>query len=154
MLSLARALATTLSAVSAMCWTSFDLRRTASAFSSSSAVFTSTCEYQTSRLVMLAICRIAWRYTRPRLNTASARTVLEKPRSRAAITKLAASRFTSHSHGPGNVSSKSLQSNTRLRSGEPKMPKLERCASPHTWAVSPDRGVVDRSDAMISAAPR
>ena len=34
-----------------------------------------------------------------------------------AISKLAASRLTSHSHGPGRVSSKSLMSKTRSRSG-------------------------------------
>ncbi len=54
------------------------------------------------------------------------------PRSRPAISMLAASRFTSHSHGPGSVSSKSLTSNTSRRSGVPKTPKFERCASPQS----------------------
>ena len=85
---------------------------------------------------------------------ASARTSLAKPRWRAATTRLAASRLTSHSQGPGSVSSKSLQSKTSWRSGEPKTPKFERWASPQIWAVSPERGVVERSDAMTSAAPR
>ena len=67
---------------------------------------------------------------------------------------LAASRLTSHSQGPGRVSSKSLQSKTRERSGEPNTPKLDRWASPQICAVRPDRGVVERSDAMIRAAPR
>ena len=67
---------------------------------------------------------------------------------------LAASRFTSHSQGPGSVSSKSLQSKTSWRSGEPNTPKLERWASPQIWAVRPERGVPERSDAMIRAAPR
>ena len=39
------------------------------------------------------------------------------PRSRPRISKLAASRFTSHSHGPGSVSSKSLMSNISLPLG-------------------------------------
>jgi hypothetical protein len=52
--------------------------------------------------------------------------VLDLPwrKSRAATTKLAASRFTSHSHGPGWTSSKSLTLNSRLRSGVAKLPKF------------------------------
>ena len=76
------------------------------------------------------------------------------PLLRPATTMLAASRLMSHSHGPGCVSSKSLQSKTSWRSGDPKTPKFERCASPQIWAVRPDDGVVERSDAMIRAAPR
>ena len=75
-------------------------------------------------------------------------------RSRAAMTTLAASRLRSHSHGPGRVSSKSLTSKISLRSGEANSPKLDRWASPQTWALRPDRGVVAKSEAMISAAPR
>ena len=41
-----------------------------------------------------------------------------KPRSRPAIARLATRRLTSHSHGPGSVSSKSLMSNTSRRSGD------------------------------------
>ena len=78
----------------------------------------------------------------------------EKPRSRPAISKLATSRFTSHSQGPGSVSSKSLMSKTRRRSGDPNTPKLERWASPQHWTVMPESGVADRSAAMTSAAPR
>ena len=103
---------------------------------------------------MAAICRMACRYTRPSPTTASVRTLFENPRWRPATTMLAARRLTSHSQGPGCVSSKSLQSKTSWRSGEPKTPKLERWASPQVWATSPERGVVERSDAMISAAPR
>ena len=77
-----------------------------------------------------------------------------KPFSRAATSRLAASRFTSHSQGAGRVSSKSLTSNTSLRSGEPKMPKLDRCASPQACTMIPVAGVVARSLAMGSAAPR
>jgi len=60
------------------------------------------------------------------------RSFAEKPISRPATAKLAASRFTSHSQGPGAVSSKSLMSKTSSRSGEPNTPKFERCASPHS----------------------
>jgi hypothetical protein len=77
-----------------------------------------------------------------------------KPRSRPAIAKLAARRFTSHSQGPGRVSSKSFTSTTSRRSGAAKTPKFDRCASPHAWTRSPDWGVVARSMAMIAAAPR
>ena len=62
---------------------------------------------------------------------------------------LAARRLTSHSHGPGSVSSKSLTSNTSVRSGEANTPKFDRCASPQHWTGSPDRGVAARSCAMI-----
>ena len=78
----------------------------------------------------------------------------EYPLSRPAMAKLAARRLTSHSHGPGNVSSKSLMPNTIRRSGVANTPKFIRWASPQTWVVIPERGVPARSAAMISAAPR
>ena len=71
-----------------------------------------------------------------------------------ATAKLAASRLTSHSNGPGSVSSKSLTSKTSRRDGEANAPKLDRCASPHSCTRSPDVGVVARSAAIGSAAPR
>ena len=87
--------------------------------------------------------------------TIARRSLARRTRGRApAITMLAASRFTSHSHGPGRVSSKSLMSKTSRRSGEAKPPKFARCASPHSWASSPESGVGARSAAMIAAAPR
>ena len=46
------------------------------------------------------------------------------------MVKLAASRLTSYSKGPGSVSSKSLTSNSSRRSGEAKAPKFDRWASP------------------------
>ena len=46
------------------------------------------------------------------------RVPLEKPLLRAAITTLAASRFTSYSKGPGRVSSKSFRSKSSARSGD------------------------------------
>ena len=76
------------------------------------------------------------------------------PLLRAAMTTLAASRLTSHSHGPGSVSSKSFESNTSVRSGEANRPKLDRWASPHAWTMMSLRGVVDRSSAMTAGAPR
>ena len=82
------------------------------------------------------------------------RSARANPRSRPATSKLAASRLTSHSHGPGSVSSKSLMSNIARRSGEANTPKFDRWASPQTWAFRPERGVAARSAAMISAAPR
>ena len=60
-----------------------------------------------------------------------------KSRSRPAISKLAARRLTSHSQGPGRVSSKSLTSNTRRRSGAAKTPKFERWASPQSLHLEP-----------------
>jgi hypothetical protein len=79
---------------------------------------------------------------------------LVRPLFCAAMVKLAAIRFTSYSNGPGRVSSKSLRSNTKSRSGEAKTPKFDKCASPHSWVISPAVGVGARSVAMILAAPR
>ena len=77
-----------------------------------------------------------------------------KPLARAAIRTLTASRLTSHSHGPGSVSSKSFESKTKVRSGDANSPKFDRWASPQAWTTMSLRGVVDRSKAMIAAAPR
>ena len=114
----------------------------------------SACAYQTSRLVILAKSRIACRYRATVAVTISRRSLPPNPLPRAATSMLAASRLTSHSHGPGVVSSKSLTSKTRSRSAEPKMPKFDRCASPHACTASPDTGVRERSLAIGSAAPR
>ncbi len=67
---------------------------------------------------------------------------------------LAAKRFTSHSHGPGAVSSKSLTSKTSLRSEAANPPKFAIWASPHACTRNPVEGVVTRSAAMTSALPR
>ena len=103
---------------------------------------------------MPANSRIARRYAATAASTIPRRSFAAKLRDRPAISRLVASRLTSHSHGPGSVSSKSLMSKTRLRSGEAKAPKLARWASPHACTVSPDRGVRARSLAIGSAAPR
>ena len=84
----------------------------------------------------------------------SRRCPASNPRCRPATSTLATSRFTSHSHGPGRVSSKSFMSKINVRSGVPKTPKFDRCASPQTWVTIPDTGVRARSVAMSSAAPR
>ena len=47
-----------------------------------------------------------------------ARVASSKELLRAATAKLATSRFRSNSKGPGSVSSKSLTSNTNVRSGD------------------------------------
>ena len=72
----------------------------------------------------------------------------------AATAMLTASRLTSQSKEPGSVSSKSFMSNIRVRSAEANIPKLARCASPHSWTSRPLRGTLLRSDAMTAAAPR
>ena len=73
---------------------------------------------------------------------------------RAATTRLAAKRLTSHSNGPGRVSSKSRRSNDRFRSGVAHRPKFRTCASPHNWTISPLSGCDARSPAITAAAPR
>ena len=60
-----------------------------------------------------------------------------RPLSRQATTKLAARRLTSHSHGAGSVSSRSLMEKMTLRSGVAKPPKLHRWASPQHWTRMP-----------------
>ncbi len=110
--------------------------------------------YQTSSSGWSAKPRIA-----PRYPSAAARTILRRalagnPLSRPATARLAASRLTSHSNGPGRLSSKSLTSKTSRRSGEANAPKLDRCASPHNCTRSPEAGVMARSAAIGSAAPR
>jgi hypothetical protein len=53
---------------------------------------------------------------------------------------LATGRSRSHSQGPTSVSSKSLMSMTRSRSGEAYRPKFDACASPQIHAVTPEVG--------------
>ena len=114
----------------------------------------SRCAYQTSRLVIPAKLAIAVRYASTVSSTIRSWSLALKPLSRAPINRLATSRLTSHSHGPGSVSSKSLMSNTRRRSGEANTPKLDRWASPQHWTLRPESGVPAKSAAMILAAPR
>ena len=76
--------------------------------------------------------RMARRYTLTPAVTIARLSDGLNPSSRPATSKLAARRFTSHSHGPGRVSSKSLMSNISFRSGDPKTPKFDRCASPQS----------------------
>src|SRR5277367_1931242 len=79
---------------------------------------------------------------------------LEKLRSLAANTKLAPRRLMSDSQGPGKVSSKSLISKTRVRSGVAKTPKFERWQSPQACTLIPDTGEFARSCAWMIAVPR
>ena len=79
------------------------------------------------------MCRASWALT---------------PSSRPATTRLAARRLRSNSNGPGMVSSKSLMSKSKARSGEANSPKFERCASPQSWTVMPEFGPAERSDAI------
>ncbi len=115
---------------------------------------TSTRAYQTARLSIAAKARIASRYSVTDASTIRSPSRAVNPLSLAAIMRLAASRLTSHSHGPGSVSSKSLMSNTMRRSGEAKTPKFDRCASPQHCTRRPEVGVVERSWAITFAAPR
>ena len=124
------------------------------AWSSPMACSMSRWAYQTSRSGCLAKARIAVRYPSAAARTILRRVLAVNPLSRPATARLAARRLTSHSNGPGRVSSKSLTSKTSRRSGEANAPKLDRCASPHSCTRSPEAGVVARSAAIGSAAPR
>ena len=72
----------------------------------------------------------------------------------ASTTRLVIKRLTSHSNGPGSVSSKSRRSNARFRSGVAQSPKFKTWASPHNCTRSPVCGEAARSLAMTAAAPR
>ena len=85
---------------------------------------------------------IAVRYAAAVASTILRTLLVEIPFAWPATAKLAASRLTSHSNGPGRVSSKSLTSKTSRRSGEANTPKLDRWASPQSCAMSPDLGVL------------
>ena len=95
--------------------------------------------YQRSRFDISANRCIASRYERVTVRLIDLRCFASKPRSRPATAKLATSRLTSHSNGPGSVSSKSLMLKIRRRSGAPKTPKFDRWASPHSCTCSPVR---------------
>ena len=94
--------------------------------------------YQTSTPRISPKARIRSRYRATAVSTTRRRSSSGKPFSRPAIARLAARRLTSHSQGPGSVSSKSLTSKTSARSGDAKPPKFDRCASPHSWTRRPD----------------
>src|SRR3954452_8805052 len=70
------------------------------------------------------------------------------------MTTLAARRLTSHSNDAGSVSSKSLTSKTRRRSGAANRPKFRRWASPYACTLISVVGVWARSQAIGAAAPR
>ena len=112
------------------------------------------CAYQMSIVPISANSAIAFRYAATVARVAARASALAKPLLRAAMVKLAASRFTSYSNGPGSVSSKSFRSKTSVRSGDAYTPKFDRCASPQSWTVRPAVGVSFRSSAMIFAEPR
>ncbi len=76
------------------------------------------CVYQSSIVGILENSPMASRYAVTEASVEFRASALLKPLLRAAIVKLAAMRLTSYSKGPGNVSSKSLRSNTRFRSGD------------------------------------
>ena len=94
------------------------------------------------------------RYPRTDVAAASRQSLFFSRLFRPAITKLAARRLTSHSHGAGSVSSKSLMSKIKRRSGVANPPKLSRWQSPQACTRTPVTGVCARSPAMMAAAPR
>lgn len=114
----------------------------------------SSWAYQTSRVRLPANSLIRSRYALTHARTVLFCSLTEKPFARAAVTKPAARRLTSHSNGPGRVSSKSLMSKTRRRSGEASSLKFSGWASPQSCTCSPVFGRGARSAAMIAAAPR
>ena len=146
-LSFARALRAARRSASMSCSLTSASNRAASSFSSRRA-------YQTARLPIAAKRRIAVRYSRTPAVTAARRLPGLRSCWRQTISTLVAMRLTSHSHGPGSVSSKSLTSKTSVRSGAANAPKFEMWASPQICARRPERGVTARSAAMIAAPPR
>ena len=80
--------------------------------------------YQISSSGIVAYRRMRPQYASMPAVTAAAATAGLIRFSRAATTRLAAKRLTSHSNGPGRVSSKSRRSNDRFRSGVAHNPKF------------------------------
>ncbi len=111
-------------------------------------------EYHTANVPISANSAIASRYDVTDASAAFWLWASVNPLLRPTMKKLAARRATSYSNGPGSVSSKSLRSNSKLRSGDANTPKFERWASPQSWTSRPARGVSRRSTAMILAPPR
>ncbi len=103
---------------------------------------------------MPANWRMRSRYARTQARTTPFCSFTDSPFARAAVTNPDANRFTSHSNGPCRVSSKSLMSKTRRRSGEASSRKFSGWASPQSCTRSPVSGNGPRSAAMIAAAPR
>ena len=147
-----RALSTTFCAALA----SLRPRRPAAASSSTMRIMSEAvrCAYHASRTPISEARSMARRYSPTAVSTTSRLSAAEWPSSRPATSKLAARRLTSHSHGPGSVSSKSLMSKSIWRSGDANRPKLERCASPHSCTVRPVRGKGAKSAAISAAEPR
>ena len=105
------------------------------------SVSASSLAYQTSSTFIAENCAIASRYARTQALVIVVQSLSEKSLSRAPTKKLVARRLISHSKGAGRVSSKSLISKTRFRSGVANRPKLERWQSPQAWTRIPDVGV-------------
>ena len=97
---------------------------------------------------------ISLRYSRAAVASTFCRFPDLKPRWRAATTTLAASRLTSHSNGPGRVSSKSLMSKMRRRSGAVKAAEVREVRVAAELDREAGVGAAPRSAAMIAAAPR
>ena len=99
-------------------------------FNSASSSSTSSRAYHTSSLRIRARSCMASRYDDATAMLTALRSESSNPRSRPATAKLAASRLTSHSKGPGKVSSKSLRLKTSLRSGAAKEPEVRQVRVP------------------------
>ena len=99
--------------------------------------------------------RIAFRYSFTPVNTALRRCLSEKPSSRPAISTLVAKRFTSHSQGPTERLVEVVDVEHQLAAPASRTSRSSTGAHHRrVWALSPELGVVERSAAMINAAPR
>ena len=96
--------------------------------------------YHTPNSVSAANSRIASRYWRAVASTAFRRSAGFSWPSRPATSMLAARRFTSHSHGPGRVSSKSFTSNSKERSGRGEAAEVEQVSVPAALHPEPRGG--------------
>ena len=118
---------------------------------------TSSRAYQTSRFGFAANSRMVVRYALATLSSRSRRSLRPKPLPRAAISTLASRRLTSHSNGPGSVSSKSLRSNRSRRSGravQAEVRQVRVTAQLHVEAGVGRRRQVRRHDQRGAAVER
>ena len=119
-----------------------------------SIIAASTREYHTSSCVIVANAAMRSLYELTAASAARAHALSVPLIKRPASIILVANRLTSHSHGAGKVSSKSLMSKIRFRSGVANNPKFIKWQSPHACALFPSVGVFAKSLAMIAAEPR
>ncbi len=111
-------------------------------------------EYQSGRLPIAENVRMLSRYERPTSRLIAARCFSSKPRSRPATAKLATSRLTSHSNGPGKRLVEVVEAEDDLPVGCGEAAEVREVRVAAELGVERRPGPLARSDAIRYAAPR